>query len=227
MVSDRADKPTLQSADLQKADERYHFKLSDILRQRRLPLLLVIDHEGELLSSSVPDDAVAHDHRLLGQALAEARSLFHSELQGTNIARQLIIDRPGERCALVFLENEFYSLKLFPLHGPIEGPMADVMADKYAALVEPIVKPLSDGVDFQLVEKKWRLSKREVDVLKALMTGASDKEIARLLNLSVETIRAYLKSVRAKLGVGTRTAIVHVVHMLHGDRRRGDSDRQI
>lgn len=221
MGSDRADKPQLQSADLQKADERYHFKLSDILRQRRLPLLLIIDHEGELLFSSVPDDAVSHDHRLLGQALAEARSLFHSELKGTNIARQLIIERPGERCALVLLENEFYSLKLFPLHGLAD----EATEDKYAALVEPIVKPLSDGVDFERVKSKWRLSKREVDVLKALMSGTSDKEIARVLNVSVETVRAYLKSVRAKLGVGTRTAIVHVVHTLHSERHRDDSGR--
>jgi len=223
MGSNRAGKAQLQAADLQKADERYHFKLSDILRKRRLPLLLIIDHEGELLSSSVPDDAASHDHRLLGQALAEARSLFNSEFQDTNIARQLIIEKPGERCALVLLENEFFSLKLFPLHGPID----DITPDKYAALVEPIVKPLSEGIDFHRVQEKWRLSRREVDVLKALMSGVTDKEIARCLNVSVETVRAYLKSVRAKLGVVTRTAIVHVVHMLHSEMHRDDIDRRI
>ena len=47
------------------------------------------------------------------------------------------------------------------------------------------------------------------------MGGDTDKEIARSLTVSVETVRAYLKSIRAKLGVGTRTAIVHVVHTLH------------
>ena len=223
MGSHQAGKPRLQAVDLYKTDERYHFKLTDILRMRRRPLLLIIDEEGELLSSSVPDDAVSHDHRLLGQALAEARSLFSSEFQNTNIARQLIIEKPGERCALVLLENEFFSLKLFPLHGPTE----DSLGDKYAALVEPIVKPLSEGIDFQRVQDKWHLSKREVDALKALMSGDTDKEIARLMKVSVETVRAHLKSIRAKLGVGTRTAIVHVVHTLHSEMHREDADRRI
>ena len=213
MSSTGADKPRLHTVDLQQADERYHFKLSDILRKRRLPLLLIVDHNGRLVFSSVPDDAAPHDHLLLDQALAEARSLFDNELNQSNIARQLIVDKPGERCALVMLDNQFFSLKLFPLHGPVDSQSAD----KYAALVEPIVKPLADGIDFVGVQKKWHLSKREVDVIRALMGGDTDKEIARSLTVSVETVRAYLKSIRAKLGVATRTAIVHVVHTLHSD----------
>lgn len=223
MDSRRAEKPQIHAVDLQKADERYHFKLSDILKKRRRPLLMIIDRDGELLYSSVPDTATSYDHRLLGQALAEARSLFNTEFQDMGLARQLIIEKPGERCALVLLENEFFSLNLFPLHGPID----DLSADKYAAIVEPIVKPLSDGIDFGRVRDKWHLSKREVDVLKALMGGDTDKEIARLLDVSVETVRAYLKSIRAKLGVGTRTAIVHIVHMLHSEMHREDIDRRI
>lgn len=216
-------KTQLNNIDLYETDERYHFRLSDILKKRRRPLLMVIDNEGGLVYSSVPDQGVAHDHRLLGQALSEARSLFISEFQSPELARQLIIEKPGERCALVLLENEFYSLKLFPLHGP-EG---HAQADKYAAMVEPIVKPLSEGVDFRLVQEKWHLSKREIDVLQALMGGDTDKEIARVLEVSVETVRAYLKSIRAKMGVGTRTAIVHVVHMLHSEAHREDVDRRI
>ena len=213
MVSDRSGKPQLQDVDLHKTDERYHFKLSDILRKRNRPLLLIIEDSGKLVYSSVSEEAPAHDHRLLGQALAEARILFDTELNASNVARQLIIEKPGERCALVLLEDDFYSLKLFPLHGALE----DTGNETYAALVEPIVKPLSDGIDFRRVRDRWHLSKREVDVIKALMSGETDKEIARLLNVSVETVRAYLKSIRSKLGVGTRTAIVHVVHTLHSE----------
>jgi DNA-binding CsgD family transcriptional regulator len=40
-------------------------------------------------------------------------------------------------------------------------------------------------------------------VLDALMSGQTDKEIAARLTVSVETVRAYLKSIRAKLGVKT------------------------
>lgn len=223
MESRRADRTKIHAVDLQKADERYHFKLSDILKKRRRPLLLIIDREGELIYSSVPESDSSHEHRLLGQALAEARNLFNIEFQDPALARQFIIERPGERCALVLLENEFFGLNLFPLHGPVD----DLSTDKYAAIIEPIVKPLSDGIDFHSVREKWRLSKREVDVLKALMGGDTDKEIARTVNVSVETVRAYLKSIRAKLGVGTRTAIVHVVHTLHSGMHREDAGPRI
>jgi DNA-binding CsgD family transcriptional regulator len=224
MNSKATSKPQLESIDVFETDERYHHKLSDILRKRRRPLLMVIDNEGELVYSSVPDSAISHDHRLLGQALAEARSLFNNtEFRQADVARQLIVDKPGERSALVLLENEFFSLKLFPLHGPID----DLSTEKYAALVEPIVKPLSEGVEFDRVQEKWHLSKREVDVLKALMGGDTDKEIARVLEVSVETVRAYLKSIRAKLGVATRTAIVHAVHTLNSEAHREDVDRRI
>lgn len=223
MSAEGAGKPRLETVDLQKADERYHFKLSDILRKRRLPLLLIVDQKGELISSSVSDAASPHDRLLLEQALAEARSLFDSEFRKSNIARQLIIEKPGERCALVLLENEFFSLKLFPLHGPGQ----DDASIAYAALVEPIVKPLFNGIDFVNVQKKWHLSKREVDVIRALMGGDTDKEIARSLAVSVETVRAYLKSIRAKLGVATRTAIVHVVHTLHSEMHHDDGGRHV
>jgi len=221
MPPHRVGKTELHTVDLQKADERYHFKLSDILRRRRRPLLLIIDNKGQLLFSSLTEAAESHEQRLLDQALAEARGLFHKEFKDSNIARQLIVEKPGERCALVLMDNECFSLKLFPLRGPID----DDASDKYAALVEPIVKPLSEGIDFEGAQEKWHLSRREVDVLQALMSGDPDKEIARSLTVSVETVRAYLKSIRSKLGVATRTAIVHVVHKLHSDMHRDDGGK--
>ena len=84
----------------------------------------------------------------------------------------------------------------------------------FAALVEPISKPKAESVDINKVRGLFRLSKREVDVLNALISGGTDKEIATQLAVSVETVRAYLKSIRAKLGAKTRTAIVSIVHGL-------------
>jgi DNA-binding CsgD family transcriptional regulator len=207
-----------QDVNVFETDERYHFKLSAILRKRRKPLLIVFDQSGELLSCSVSDDAPPYEHRLLDQALAEARALLDNNRRDANPRPQLVVARPGERCALVLLENEFYSLKVFPLHGPID----DVSGEKYAALAEPVVKPLAEGVDFKSVGEKWHLSPRELDVVKALMNGDTDKEIARELQVSVETVRAYLKSIRAKLGVSTRTAIVHLAHMMSSGAHRDD-----
>jgi DNA-binding CsgD family transcriptional regulator len=187
--------------------------LTSILRKRRRPILLIIDEDGDLVSSSVPDSAAAAEHRLLGQALAEAKSLFQQQFRvdqapGNSNGSRLVVDGPEQRSTLVALGHEFFSLRVMPLHGAADEPGAE----QFAALVEPIVEPLADRVDFDLIKAKYRLSNREIDVLEALMSGRKDKEIANSVGLTAGTVRSYLKSIRAKLGVTTRTAIVNLVH---------------
>ena len=198
----------ISSIDLFAADEKYQFKLSDILRKRHRPLLMVLDETGELLHSSLPVGAPRREHRLLTQAHKEAKALFNSQFHAETKVRQLVVDKPGERCALIMLNGDYFSLSLFPFYGPIEG----MMLDQYAALVEPIARPSAEGIEFDRIKEEYRLSRREVDVLRAMMSGDTDKAIARSLELSVETVRAYLKTLRAKLGVTTRTAIVHFAY---------------
>lgn len=192
--------------------------LTSILRKRRRPLLLVIDEDGDLLYSSVPESAAPAEHRLLGQALSEAKSLFQQQFGGDPALGQrngprLVVDGPEQRSTLVALGAEFFCLRVMPLHGASD----DQGPEQFAALVEPIVEPLADRVDFDLIKVKYRLSNREVDVLEALMSGRKDKEIAHSVGLTAGTVRSYLKSIRAKLGVTTRTAIVNLVHEFIAD----------
>ena len=49
------------------------------------------------------------------------------------------------------------------------------------------------------------LSPREVEVLTVLARGRSNREIARLLSISEETVKAHVSSILAKLGLGDRT----------------------
>lgn len=48
------------------------------------------------------------------------------------------------------------------------------------------------------------LSRREVDVLKLLASGLSNKEIASSLNISINTVKNHLANIYPKLGVHTR-----------------------
>jgi NarL family two-component system response regulator LiaR len=50
-----------------------------------------------------------------------------------------------------------------------------------------------------------RLTPRETDVLKAIAQGRSNREIARELALSEETVKSHVSSILAKLGVADRT----------------------
>jgi DNA-binding CsgD family transcriptional regulator len=212
----------LVSFDLYKTDEKYDFKLSDILRRRNRPILFIIEKNGDLVFSCQPEDGPIGDRlspkitpELIDKALNEARRLIVPAAKPPRIvARQIIIDKPGEKCALVVIDKQFWSIRIFEL----EGGVIDV-DPKFAALIEPLGDPQTGGLDMQKAKGLFRLSKREVDVVEELVAGGTDKEIALNLGISVETVRAYLKSVRAKLGVSTRTAIVSAVHNLNDSQR--------
>jgi DNA-binding NarL/FixJ family response regulator len=51
-----------------------------------------------------------------------------------------------------------------------------------------------------------RLSARETDVLRSISRGASNKEVARELDLSPSTVRTHVESVFRKLECSTRAA---------------------
>ncbi len=210
----------LVSFDLYKTDEKYDFKLTDILRRRHRPLLFIVDGEAEVIYSCKPDDNPPGERftptitaELIDMALREAKQLMSADNEPVgSITRQIIINKPFEKCALTVLHKQFWCIRVFEMDSSAEAGDA-----RYAVLVEPIGTPHSEGLDMQKVQGLFRLSRRESDVVEELTAGGTDKEIAQQLGISVETVRAYLKSVRAKLGVSTRTAIVSAVHNLRDD----------
>jgi DNA-binding NarL/FixJ family response regulator len=56
------------------------------------------------------------------------------------------------------------------------------------------------------------LTAREVEILQLVADGKANKEIAARLTLSEETVKGYMKSIFAKLGVNDRTqAVTHSI----------------
>ena len=63
-------------------------------------------------------------------------------------------------------------------------------------------------IAFHVVDDQ--LSEREIEVLRLVAVGKANKEIARAMSLSEETVKAHLKSIFAKLDVSDRTHAVTI-----------------
>lgn len=56
--------------------------------------------------------------------------------------------------------------------------------------------------------RQWKLSRREQEVVQLLISDRSNKEMARDLNLSINTVKSYMKFLMRKLNVGTRSGVI-------------------
>ena len=82
----------------------------------------------------------------------------------------------------------------------------------------------ADGNVFCILEKLLKekklnykvvksLSAREIEVLRLLMEGETDSQIADELNLSIETVHTRVKNILAKTGYTTRTKLAVAVRV--------------
>jgi DNA-binding CsgD family transcriptional regulator len=84
--------------------------------------------------------------------------------------------------------------------GPDERELVDLVQSECGWLFE--ATPSSDD------DPPQRLTRRERDTLKLLLTGQSEKGIASSLGLSPHTVHDYVKVIYRKLGVGSRAELM-------------------
>ena len=92
-------------------------------------------------------------------------------------------------------------------------------------------RPLFAGEEPPTVDTVVRLSNREQLILRHLTRGASNKQIARELNVSEATVKTHVKTLHHKIGVRNRTqaamwAMDHLVpsHLERGKSSEGSRD---
>lgn len=174
-----------------------------MVQKRKLPGMLVFDVDGQLLSSSPSAERMLY-HGQSDRLIRSIRSSLRS-LKSKEIREKEAFSSPAGPLLQQTLTSgrRTYGIQAFMLdHRPLGRNHL------VAVLFERIN---SNRLDPIRARRRFGLSAREFEVIQALKIGMSDKEIASSLGVGFETIRDYLKNIRAKLGVSTRTAILNMV----------------
>jgi DNA-binding NarL/FixJ family response regulator len=77
----------------------------------------------------------------------------------------------------------------------------EVMEDRHIINFSRVLKQVDDDKYDDAYKLKFKLSKREIEVLKEILQGKTNKEIADHLFLSVYTVETHRKHIHQKLGV--------------------------
>jgi len=87
----------------------------------------------------------------------------------------------------------------------------EVMEDRYLANFEHVLNQAEEGDEFEQYDHfkaTFKLSKRELEILKWIVKGKTNKEIAEELYLSIHTVETHRKHLHQKLNVSSVTELV-------------------
>jgi DNA-binding CsgD family transcriptional regulator len=144
------------------------------------------------------------DARRAAGAFGEAAKLLHA------LPRPYDALRAEERQALALVSSRRQGAGLRLLAGTERG-FHDLGAHRDARRTAALQRRIRDGVHGPLAGARpdgvSALSPRELEAVRLVTTGRTDREIADAMFLSTSTVISHLASARRKLGVSTRTAL--------------------
>jgi DNA-binding CsgD family transcriptional regulator len=71
-----------------------------------------------------------------------------------------------------------------------------------------IEEPISNNLDMNQVRQQFRLTRREVDILRRVVDGLMNIEIAEALEIAEQTVKDHLSNIYMKTGFKNRLALV-------------------
>jgi len=182
-------------------DETTITHLNKIISSRVTSGVIIIDASGEILY--INDEARAifatfsskgisseKDHFTLDKAIVDSIDEHMGHLAANESS-----------CILCPETGVTYALRSLPLHKPGKKGKQCIMV-----LIEGVT--IHRKFDIKAVQKQFGLSKRETEVTFCLTKGLTNKEIAKTLSLSPDTVHDYVKRIMKKLKTATRAGIV-------------------
>jgi DNA-binding CsgD family transcriptional regulator len=167
-------------------------ELLDILSRRSNPGIIILNNEGRLvfINNEALDmignpSAILENLKDIGQELQTHKNI--SEIKN----RPLIFKH---------LEKTF-SARAFPIGVSEKGKMTHLLF-----LLERLTEKRE--INFEKVRSKYKLTKKEIEIVKLLSQGYSNKDIAQSLCISEYTVKDHIKKIMEKMDCSSRGEII-------------------
>jgi ATP/maltotriose-dependent transcriptional regulator MalT len=176
-------------------------RLIEILSQRQLPGVIILDGAGTLVFMN---EAVRSIVPILPGKAGTGAPTVPEEIRSICLRAGVFSGEASAAVASLFYtaEGKPYALRAFPLGGAAEQGRAQ----HTMVLVEPIVE--RHQVDFAAVQSKYGISKRELEVLKLICQGLSNREIAGRLFISEHTAKDHVCRILRAFKAASRNEVM-------------------
>ena len=159
-----------------------------ILLDSRLRVLAFDGGAATILRSSMAHDAAS-------EWIPEVPQEILDVLQNGQMSE------PLSRKFRIQIDTNTYICRIHVAHSCMDGPTGHVT-------VLHLARELSLDDSLTLISAEYRLTVREQQALRLVLTGLTSKEVAEQMCISPNTVKAFLRLVMGKMGVSSRTGIV-------------------
>jgi PAS domain S-box-containing protein len=149
------------------------------------------------------------DHKMISAVIRDVseHKRMLKELEESNTALKVLL-KQRENDKKVLEENILSNIKnlIMPyiLKMKKSKPKSEELSD--LNIVELNLKEIVSPFSVQLTSKYLALTPKEIQIANLIKEGYQDKDIAEMLNLSLDTIKSHRQNIRKKLGIyGNRT----------------------
>ena len=204
------------------------------MKQRKITILLADDHALmrmglRSLISFQPDMEVVGEaedgEEAVSAALALSPDVVIMDLMmprtdGVEATRRILAERPETKVVILTSYGTSAALSRALASGAVGAQMKETPTDELLAAIRKVCKgerAIAPEIAEYLAAEPAPpdLTDLQADVLRSIMRGQSNQDIALQLGISPETVKKHLNAIFAKLGAATRAEAVAIALRKH------------